>query len=194
MSAPVNPHGEPLIDELNSLLEVLDDHDDRGLVLSLATFAEDTLGRLLVGYMREEKQAKQLVDGFNAPLGTFAARTKAALVIGLIGREQYDDLEILRRVRNSFAHDWQGVSLDRNDIKALLGQLHAYTFNNIRIKGDERERLRGAITTILIELRVLIKELKRKGRRIPVVAGRLAHQKPVEVELVEVDELSPPGG
>jgi hypothetical protein len=58
LEPPVNPTGNPDIDELNSLLEALDGHDDRGLVLAVAAFAEDTLGRLLISYLREEKQAK----------------------------------------------------------------------------------------------------------------------------------------
>lgn len=191
-STPVNPHGEPIIDELNSLLEVLHEHDDRALVLTLAAFAEDTLKKLLIGYMREEKQAKELVEGFNAPLGTFAARSKAALVMGLIHREQYDDLEVLRRIRNAFAHDWQGVSFDRNDIKALIGQLHAYTLDHTEIGGDGRDKLRGTLTTILIELRVLHKQLKRKAVRTPSLSFRLATQKPIRVDFVEVDELPLP--
>jgi hypothetical protein len=42
--------------------------DDRGLVLSLAAFAEDALGSLLREFMIPSEATKQLLEGFNAPL------------------------------------------------------------------------------------------------------------------------------
>jgi len=76
---PINPHQEPYVDELNSLFESLHEHDDRGLVLTIAAFAEDTLERLLLDYLRGPAQANELINGFNAPLGTFSARIKATI-------------------------------------------------------------------------------------------------------------------
>lgn len=191
ISPPANPTGNPDLDELNSLLEVVDGHDDRGLVLSLAAFAEDTLGRLLIVYLREGKQAKELVEGFNAPLGTFSARIKAALTLGLLHREQYDNLEILRRVRNAFAHDWQGVSYDRNDIQALIGQLHNRTLAHADGEVDERTKLREAIAGVVIELRLLLKDLRKNNIKAPPMWLRL--RKPdCPIELIEVSEFTLP--
>lgn len=174
------------------MLEVVGSHDDRGLVLSLAAFAEDTLGRLLIAYLREEKQAKELVEGFNAPLGTFSARIKVAFSLGLLHREQYDNLEILRRIRNSFAHNWQGISFDRNDIRALIRQLHKLLTLREDSIDDERNRLREAITGVVIEIRLLLKDLKKKGTKTPRTWLRL--RKPdSQIQIIEVTELPPSG-
>ncbi|MFP3344378.1 hypothetical protein R0J87_17925 [Halomonas sp. SIMBA_159] len=110
------------MEELNSLFKLLHEHDDRGLVLTIAAFAEDTLEILLLNYLREPKQAKELINGFNAPLGAFSVRIKAAYVLGLIRKDCYQTLEILRKVRNRFAHNWDGVSLDRQDVESLINQ------------------------------------------------------------------------
>lgn len=59
---------DPGMDHLNRFQSVVRKQDDRGMALSLTAFAEDTLGRLFVIYLREKKQAKELVEGFNAPL------------------------------------------------------------------------------------------------------------------------------
>jgi hypothetical protein len=166
--------GDPDLDSLHRFQSAVRQQDDRALVLSLAAFAEDTLGRLFLVYMREEKQARELVEGFNAPLGTFSARIKAAFTFGLLTREQFEDLEIARRVRNAFAHNWEGISIESPDVKALIGKLHAYSFNQAPLASDGRERLLGAISTILIELRVQITEHKRQSRRAPLVGFRLA--------------------
>lgn len=171
--------GDPDMDSLNRFQSLIRKQDDRALVLSLAAFAEDTLGRLLLVYMREEKQARDLVDGFNAPLGTLSARIKASYSLGLLTREQYEDLEVARRIRNSFAHDWEGVTLERQDIKALIGKLHAYSIFDQEGGAQGRERLLRAMSTILIELRVQVTQHLKQGRKAPFVGFRLTTKKPV---------------
>lgn len=170
--------GDPDMDNLNRFQSLVRKQDDRGLALSLAAFAEDTLGRLLLIYLREEKQSKELVEGFNAPLGTLSTRIKAAYAMGLLTREQYEDLEISRKIRNAFAHDWEGVTLDRQDTKAMIGNLNAYTVDHVPLEGGPRERLLGSITTILVELRVQIGQHRKYGRRAPFVGFRLTTIKP----------------
>ena len=151
------------------------------MVLALATFIEDSLGRLLLAYFRNCKATKELVEGFNAPLGTLGARTKAAYSFGLITKEQYHDIEILRKVRNQFAHNWEGVSLTRTDIQSMIGQLSAYTLDHRPIEGSLRERLLGTLSTCCIELQVFLGRLENgKMRKAPDVRHRLTTIKPTE--------------
>lgn len=190
---PVNPHQEPYVDELNSLLESLHEHDDRSLVLTLAAFAEDTLEALLLGYLREPKQAKELVNGFNAPLGTFSARTKAAFVLGLIRKDSYQTLETVRKIRNKFAHNWSGVSLDREDVVVLIKQISlprgeecGFAEPEAR-NASERKRLTEKVADVLIELRMLAKVLNKSERKAPLVMGE---GKPVHIDFVEVEKFT----
>ena len=108
---PGDAKGSETLTNLNRFLSLVGTQDDPSMILALATFLEDTLGRLLLAYLRSCKAARELVEGFNAPLGTFGARTKAAYAFGLLTKAQYEDIEILRKVRNQFAHNWEGVSL-----------------------------------------------------------------------------------
>ena len=99
------------MDQLNKLLQTVEDHEERGLVLTLTAFAEDTLGRRLIQYLKgKTNKLRKSSRAFNASPGTISTQIKAAIARGLLAREQFDDLEILCRVRNSFAYDWQGVS------------------------------------------------------------------------------------
>ncbi|WP_082586129.1 MULTISPECIES: MltR family transcriptional regulator [unclassified Lysobacter] len=175
--APV-PSGDPDLDLLNRFNYLLSAHDDRGLALSLAAFAEDTLGRLLLTYLVDSKQSKDLIEGFNAPLGTLATRMKAAFAIGLLTKEQYDDLEVARKIRNLFAHDWEGVSLERSDIKSMIGQLHGYNFDQSPMTTDPRKRLQHSIANVLTELRIQIGQHRKRGRRAPFAGFRLTTIKP----------------
>jgi hypothetical protein len=74
----------------------------------------------------------------------------------------------------------------------LVGKLHGHMFNNERATGDETSRLTSTISTILVELTVMARENDRHKRVAPLVAFRLTTQKPVHVDLVEVDDLDQP--
>lgn len=193
LKPPANPHNESYVDGLNSLFESLHEHDDRSMVLTIAAFAEDTLELLLLAYMREEKQAKELVNGFNAPLGTFSARIKAAFVLGLMRKDHYDTLEILRKIRNEFAHNWEGVSLDRQDIRSWINLLSGSQIEEIApLEGEkydvpDRVRLTQKMSEILADLRLLAKSLDKSGAKAPLI---LRERKPVRVNFVEVDRFS----
>lgn len=71
---------------------------------------------------------------------------KAAFAIGLLTKEQYEDLEVARKIRNLFAHDWEGVSLDQPNIKAMIGQLHGYNFDQTSMTTEPRIRLQHSIS------------------------------------------------
>lgn len=167
--------------ELNRFLGLVGAQDDRAMVLSLAAFIEDTLGRLLLAYFRSCKATRELVDGFSAPLGTLGARIKAAYAFGLTTDEQYKDMEILRKVRNQVAHNWEGISLDHHRIQSLVGQLSCYTFDHLPIEGGARERLLRTLSTCCIELQVFLGRVESgKADKAPDVSHRLTTVMPTE--------------
>lgn len=181
LTGPGEAKDQERLASLNRFLSLVGSHDDPSMVLALATFVEDTLGRLLLAYFRNCKATKELVEGFNAPLGTLGSRTKAAYAFGLLTKEQYQDIEILRKVRNHFAHNWEGVALMRGDIQSMIGQLSGYTLDGRPIEGGVREKLLGTLSTSCIELQVFLGRLESgKARKAPDVSHRLTTVKPTE--------------
>jgi DNA-binding MltR family transcriptional regulator len=169
------------LENLNRFLTLVGKQDDRGMVLSLATFIEDTLGRLLVAYFRKCKATRELIEGFNAPLGTLGSRVKAAYSFGLITEEQYKDMDILRKVRNLFAHNWEGVSLERNDIQGMIGQLSCYSLTGDKIEGGSRDKLLGTLSVCCIELQVFVGRIGNgKAYKAQDVSHRLSTAVPTE--------------
>jgi DNA-binding MltR family transcriptional regulator len=163
------------LSDLNRFLSLIRTQDDRALVLSLAAFVEETLGRLLLAYFRDCKATKDLVEGFNAPLGTLSSRIKSTYSFGLVTHEQYKDMDLLRKIRNKFAHDWEGISLDHNDIRAMTGELSGYTFDGRAPDEGVRERLLATLSTCCIELQVFVGRLESgKVEKAPDVSHRLA--------------------
>lgn len=91
--------------------------------MSLAAFFDEVLGRLISAFLRDTKSSEDILEGFNAPLGTFSARIRAAHALGLINDAEFADCERLRKIRNAFAHSWLEVSLERDDIKSHIMSL-----------------------------------------------------------------------
>lgn len=181
LSGPGDSKGSETLANLNRFLSLVGSHDDSAMVLSLATFIEDTLGRLLLAYFRNCKTTRELVEGFSAPLGALGTRTKAAYAFGLLTKEQYQDIEILRKVRNQFAHNWEGVSLSRSDIQSMIGQLSGYTLDQSPIEGGARDKLLGTLSTCCIELQVFLGRLESgKVKKAQDVSHRLSTAKPTE--------------
>lgn len=80
--------------------------------------------------MIEAKSAKDLIDGANAPLGTFSARIKATHALGLIRDREHKDLELMRHIRNQFAHNMFATFSDAaisDRCKQLYHAAHDYT-------------------------------------------------------------------
>lgn len=98
---------------------------DRGAALVGAALIDDRLERLLLSNLTETKESSDLVSGSNAPLGTFSSRIKAAYCFGLISQLEFNECNLIRRIRNEFAHQLPGISFESNKIKDLCNNLRA---------------------------------------------------------------------
>ncbi len=96
-----NPHLKDFV----PYLQLLNSESDRGRVLISTGFLEEQLKEVLLAFMIEGSTVEDLIDGGNAPLGTFSSRIAACYGLGLISQDEYDDLTLIRKIRNDFAHD-----------------------------------------------------------------------------------------
>lgn len=166
---------------LNQLTKSLHNLDERGLVLSLAAFAEDALGLLLKAYMLPISSTHQLLEGFNAPLGTFSSRIKAAYSLGLIENEQYDDLEHLRKIRNEFAHSWKSITFAHASIAAHIRKMN-YSSIDDAFPESSFDKIRTSISSILVELSSAAHQIEKQGRRVQVKQHRLLALFPGDID------------
>lgn len=157
---------------LNRLTKTLNDHDDRGLILSLAAFAEDALGRLLEKFMLPVQTSKDLLTGFNAPLGTFSSRIKASYSLGLIDDEQFKDLEYLRKMRNEFAHSWEHVSLAQQNLASIASNM-SFSYLDNKFPKNEAEKVRSSVTALLVDISSMTQQIEAKEKRIKLIGTRL---------------------
>jgi len=116
----------PKIKDFSHFLKVFQNETDRGAVLVAGTLLEEKLRVIIESFLINTKESSDILSGFNAPLGTFSARLKMAYSLGLITNDEYFDCNLIRKIRNEFAHrfDLQFSFNDKKVIK-LCGQLKA---------------------------------------------------------------------
>jgi len=87
-----------------TFLDASNNETDRGRALVSASLIEEMLEEILRGFLLENAGAKKLFDEANAPLSTFSAKASASRALGLITAEELRDVELIRKIRNAFAH------------------------------------------------------------------------------------------
>lgn len=124
--------------KMNAYIENMKQDSDRGAVLSVSAALEDRLKEIILLFLRDKKSSMDLLDGFNAPLGTFSAKILMAHALALITDKEYKEIQTLRKIRNRFAHSWENINFETNDIKAML-----YTLPVLGLSPEEKLNARS---------------------------------------------------
>ena len=86
---------------------------DRSCVIVAAAYIDDLLGyifKLFLSSPSSEKEDKELFSGYG-PLSNFSSKIVLSYRLGLISNYEYKTLQIIRKIRNLFAHDISKDSL-----------------------------------------------------------------------------------
>ena len=136
----------PHLKDFSAFLPELEKESDRGAVLIATGFLDELFKQILLAYFRMDKASQELVEGYNAPLGRFANRITAAAALGLVSERERQEANVLRRVRNEFAHHVQ-VSFEQQQIRDLAGNL---TFSVPETQG--RGRILSSAVALILNL------------------------------------------
>ena len=91
-----------------------------------ATFLETELENLLkLKLVGTKKQIQELLD-YNGPLGTFSSKIKFSYALGLISKTSFQDLEIIRNIRNDFGHSYALINFSTRSIYDRIINLKSY--------------------------------------------------------------------
>src|SRR6202171_251112 len=116
------------ITELISRIRALQSRTHAEIGLVGAAIIEEQLLRALLTKMRplSGEMRKRLFDGYG-PLSSFSAKIDLSYALQIINKDQYDDLTVIRRIRNQFAHAMPLVNFDSPQIRA-----HFKSFNTVQ--------------------------------------------------------------
>tara|TARA_B100000929_G_C15469075_1_gene407231 strand:- start:351 stop:857 length:507 start_codon:yes stop_codon:yes gene_type:complete len=125
---------------------------DRGAALVGAALVDERLHRLLESHFVACKESKELLKGGNAPIGSLSARIKMAYCLGLITELEFKECELIRRVRNEFAHQVHGLTFADNKINDLCKNLRANTPDGARFDGNTRQLFINSVILVSLAL------------------------------------------
>jgi DNA-binding MltR family transcriptional regulator len=104
----------------NSFYEEFQNESPRAAVIIAGAFLDDLLRDILSSFfISNKKVVNELLGTENnadTPLSSFSARIKLVYCLGFLSQIEYDDLLMIKKIRNRFAH-----------------KRHEYTFNNDEI-------------------------------------------------------------
>ncbi|MFB3306805.1 MltR family transcriptional regulator, partial [Pseudomonas sp. AMR01] len=99
--------------------------NERAIALVAATFLETLLDHILLAFLPEdEKEVNQLLN-YNQPLGTFSGKITMVYCLGLMEKKVKKDLDLIRKIRNKFAHQLR-VDFEDGQIRSWCNELSWY--------------------------------------------------------------------
>jgi DNA-binding MltR family transcriptional regulator len=120
-SRPALDVGAEIIGAMN---EEFHNAPDRVLAVVGAAYLDSLLEELFRAvFIGDRNEADSLLAPDRA-LGSNGSRYQLAYCLGLINKEQRDDLKMIAKIRNAFAHRYDVRSFDDDEAKSLLARLH----------------------------------------------------------------------
>jgi hypothetical protein len=114
----------PTVADVEAVERELYRGSDRASVVMLGSFVEGFLERLLINTVRDDLNSddrRQLFE-FNGAAGTFSDKIMVAYAFKLIGPMTRADLDLIRLLRNEFAHSLMPISFETPEVQAVCQQ------------------------------------------------------------------------
>lgn len=140
------------LEYFSAFLKEFQDETDRGAALVGAALIDTRLERLLVSHLLDNSIGKEMVNGSNAPLGSFSSRIKMSYALGLITEVEFKECDLIRRIRNEFAHSIHGMDFQNQKLSALCKNLKANTPDGSRFNGNARQLFINSVIMVSMSL------------------------------------------
>ena len=114
---------------IGAMDEEFHDAPDRVLAVVGAAYLDSLLEQILraIFITDSEPNAKKAADNIldiNGALGSNGARYQLAYCLGLINEKERDDLKMIAKIRNAFAHKYDVRSFDHHEPAKYIAKLH----------------------------------------------------------------------
>jgi len=100
----------------NQMVDVYRNESDRAAAILASSFVDNTLRKLLLAHMVDHPKVNDLFEG-DRPLATFSSRITVAFGLGLLPPDRYADLDLVRKIRNHFAHSEEAASFSSPPVR-----------------------------------------------------------------------------
>jgi hypothetical protein len=90
--------------------------NDRGAAILLAVHLEDALEYAIIKRLKIAPKSFGDLFGYDSPMGSFYNKVKVAHAIGMITDETRSNLDVIRAIRNAFAHAIVPISFNMSQV------------------------------------------------------------------------------
>ena len=114
----------PDIKSLTKAIDIFTKQGDRGTALIVAAWVDDALEAVIRSRFRPDKPLADDLLRPDGPLGSFSARIKLAYMLDLLEHLARKDLDLIRKIRNDFAHARSDLRFTTPSIRDRCRELH----------------------------------------------------------------------
>jgi DNA-binding MltR family transcriptional regulator len=112
-------------DEANQLAKEITTSTARGAAMIAAAFLDEFVARLIRRHLVELTESEdEALFSPDCPLGTFSSRIKIARALAIFGPRTAHDLNLMREIRNAFAHGLRKMNFETREVKQLILSFH----------------------------------------------------------------------
>jgi Mannitol repressor len=108
---------------------------DRAAAIVSAAFLDDQLTVALKSRLHQDKRIIDDMFDQSGALGTFSAKINLAFLIGMFSKEAIQDLHIIRKVRNEFAHELATKNFKSQRVADLIKNMQLIKKTRIKVSG-----------------------------------------------------------
>ena len=114
----------PSMDEFDQIDREVHHVHDRAAAILLVAQVDRFLEIAIVSHLFHQDEATvAMLVGRDGPLSTFSAKIRLAYAMGFISEEERKDLDLLREVRNAFAHALRPITFTN---ELIIGHIAAF--------------------------------------------------------------------
>jgi|WetSurMetagenome_2_1015567.scaffolds.fasta_scaffold45107_1 DNA-binding MltR family transcriptional regulator len=173
-------------DQVIEFRHSLNDETDRGCALMSAAFLEKTIEDELKKVFVKDKGITKSVFDFNGALGTFSAKIQIIYLLGYIDKITYNDLQMIRKIRNEFAHTSKVLRFDDSKIASMILNLQSYLVNNEMTKRTVFIRASLGVLASINCISIKNKEIIELESKLPILEKRIEIGNEIEEEVEKV--------
>lgn len=112
------------LEDYQSMVELFQNESDRGAAVLAGSYIENHLGLYLTSKMVDSSLFERIFSS-DGPLSTFSQRINIAQAFGFLSNAQCDDLRLITKIRNHFAHHPKDASFNAKPVSDWVENLIA---------------------------------------------------------------------
>lgn len=112
------------LEQWSGFFDELGSESERGAAILASVWIEYLLERKLrAHFTKGNSETRRKLFDLNGPFSAFSSKILVAHSLDWIDSSTCDDINLIRKIRNKFAHEAHGIDLDCPEIRELVGRL-----------------------------------------------------------------------